>query len=84
MKKVVADLLKAVRDVYSLGLGIWDLSPETLLLQIGPEINSGSPRSPVEPDGGSGRSCFGELDSLRRNQFQIKVKDMAVKKRSQC
>ena len=38
-----------MRELYSVGLGIWDLSPETLLLQIG-KI---SPRSltPAEQDG---------------------------------
>lgn len=32
MHKVVSDLLQALRDLYSAGLAVWDLSPETLLL----------------------------------------------------
>ena len=39
MQKVISDLLQALRDLYSMGLGIWDLSPETLLLSIGTLAN---------------------------------------------
>ena len=34
MQKVVSDVLRAMRELYQAGLGIWDLSTETLLLSI--------------------------------------------------
>ena len=33
-KRVIRDVLCVISDVFSRGLAIWDLSPETLLLQI--------------------------------------------------
>ena len=39
-KKVMADVIGAITDVYEKGFAIWDLSPETLLLAIGAELVS--------------------------------------------
>ena len=32
------DVIGALNDLYEADLAVWDLSPETLLLSIGPEI----------------------------------------------
>ena len=82
MKTVITGVLRAVSEVYAQGLAIWDLSPKTILLQIGPEIST------AENNIGGAVDCnnvsFAEIDSLRRNQFSIKIKDLGIKKRAQC
>ena len=35
MQIVMTSVINALKDVYELGFAIWDLSPETLLLDIG-------------------------------------------------
>ena len=37
MKRVMQDILAAVRDLYERGLAVWDLSPDSLMLNIGAE-----------------------------------------------
>ena len=37
MKRVMQNILQAVSDLYDKGLGVWDLSPESLMLNIGAE-----------------------------------------------
>ena len=73
-------VIGALKDVYELGFAIWDLSPETLLLDIGlafevinnmPEEGAGGGAAAAQ--GGVGNTAandncnFASLDSLRRN-----------------
>ena len=83
-QQVTVNVLSAITDCYNQGLAIWDLSPETLLLTIGPELSSVlSPNvAAVHQDGAAGN--FAGVDSLCRNQFGVKVKDLAWRKRQQC
>ena len=37
MKRVMQNILSAVNDLYDKGLAVWDLSPDSLLLNIGAE-----------------------------------------------
>ena len=84
----MADLISALMAIYEAGLAVWDLSTETLLLNIGQEISQVSSMmnneesKEGEPPQQSG--CFKQIDSLRRNQFEVKLKDLAIVKRAYC
>ena len=75
----MADIMQALLALYEAGLAVWDLSPKTLLLNIGREVNH---LGQLAGDDGSG--CFAEVDSLRRNQFNVKLKSLAIEKRLKC
>jgi hypothetical protein len=80
--------------VYERGLAIWDLSPETLLLTIGKELvvhtvanemmTNESQEPPIAPSVLDTSLNFAVIDSLMRNQFGVKLKDLAIKKRYDC
>ena len=61
----MTDILSTVSEVYTQGLAIWDLSPKTLLLQIGPELSTNDNTNSGVVD--STKVNFAEIDSLRRN-----------------
>jgi serine/threonine protein kinase len=78
-KKVMADVIGAIADVYERGFAIWDLSTETLLLTIGAELVSTQyiaddlakdtfENQELTSPNISETSCnFAEIDSLMRN-----------------
>ena len=69
----MTSVINALKDVYELGFAIWDLSPETLLLDIGLafEIVNTSDElggAAAAQGGATTNDCnFASLDSLRRN-----------------
>ena len=85
-QRVISDLLSALMGIYEAGLAVWDLSPETPLLQIGQEMSFSPFNSSEElkEQGEQRGGCFKQLDSLRRNHFEVKLKDLAISKRAYC
>ena len=86
-------MIQALHDLYGAGLALWDLSTETLLLQIGSQLNVSRLEPTLKKEVSSGTTesqapsnsyNFADLDSLRRNHFEVKIKDLAIKKRSRC